>query len=488
MAVASHAVSRSSELLSCARTAVKIAKRNVNVTDNKGSAPWYANVDPAQLTLHTDSQASASQPSDLQSSLEDGVSLLRAMQQQLHTLQALVRRRGHTNDPTQQISLATQQLEQDARELAVVVQSLSQTRFRSGQQEKHLGHVCEWLQTAAQQQSAQLKKVLEVRGNVLADQAQRRKLLQPQQLQQQQQQQPNLQQQRVGRMSAVPKSTASSSRSPNKAAMDSPLFTMTQSPMGRPVRANNSINNRRTNGFAGAATNGVGRPGASSSLTSAPTPASATPATGTTQTPAASTMNGSQNGHTQSTTNGYNRNNGTTNSSNGAYGSYYNTGAASATSGAYGGYGGYANSGYGGASYGGATTGMRQRRPTTSATTSSSSSSSFGQNDHASELQTQILERKQRRQTQNRLASAQEAERTLADLGNVFGKMSTLIVQQGETVDRLEDDVEAAAVDVAAGQAEIQTLYSLRKGNRGLILKVFGILIFFIIFMRFYRK
>lgn len=47
--------------------------------------------------------------------------------------------------------------------------------------------------------------------------------------------------------------------------------------------------------------------------------------------------------------------------------------------------------------------------------------------------------------------------------------------------------MEAAALDVEAGQNAITEVYSLKKGNRPLILKVFGILIFVIIFMRFYK-
>ena len=92
----------------------------------------------------------------------------------------------------------------------------------------------------------------------------------------------------------------------------------------------------------------------------------------------------------------------------------------------------------------------------------------------------------QRRDTRHRLHQARQAESTLAELGTLFGKMTTLITQQGEVLEKVEDDVEAALVHVGAGEAEIQTLYSIKKGNRSLILKVFGILIFLIIFMRFY--
>jgi t-SNARE complex subunit (syntaxin) len=64
--------------------------------------------------------------------------------------------------------------------------------------------------------------------------------------------------------------------------------------------------------------------------------------------------------------------------------------------------------------------------------------------------------------------------------------MSHLIQSQGETLMKIEDDVEAAMDHVEAGREEIIKLYEWTKGNRGLIIKVFSLLIFFIVFMRFY--
>lgn len=126
--------------------------------------------------------------------------------------------------------------------------------------------------------------------------------------------------------------------------------------------------------------------------------------------------------------------------------------------------------------------GMRQRKgsqqPQNSMTTSFENETDY--------MQQQVQIRRQERETQQRLNVAQEAEASLASLSTLFGKMSTLIVQQGETLEKLEDDVESAQVDITAGQAEIQTLYSMKKGNRGLIIKTFAVIIFIVIFMRFY--
>jgi hypothetical protein len=181
----------------------------------------------------------------------------------------------------------------------------------------------------------------------------------------------------------------------------------------------------------------------------------------------------------------------------GGYGSYYGSASSGnaygggATSGGYvgvgtGGYGGSAaNASYYAGNAGGnsAMSGMRQRRSVAvaSATNEDEGAQNF-------QIQEQVQIRQQERQSQQRLSEARQAEKSLATLGTLFGKMSTLISQQAEVVDKVEDDVEAALVDVSAGQQEIQTLYSIKKGNRALIIKVFAILIFFIIFMRIYKK
>jgi hypothetical protein len=390
----SHAVSRSSELLSCAKTALKVAKaQHATATDRHGhrqppsiEPPWY-HADPQHLRLAPET---ADDSSPTIAVCQDALSFLRAMQSTLTTLQSLVRRRGHTNDPTSDIALATRTMEQDARELAALVQSLATTKAVSTQHARHLELVAAWLQAVAAQQASALKQVLQVRGTVLADQAQRRKLLQP---------------------SATRNGAASKVKTkPGQSAMNSPLFTMTAKTnkgAGKPVNAPTAPPARNGNGTT-------------RTRTSVPPPLIP------------------QNGHGGSS-----------------------------------GYAGYG--GYGGASYG--ATGMRQRR---------SAPTNHANHDDMMQVQSQIQERQAKRETQTRLEQAKQAESTLAELGTLFGKMTHLISAQGEQLEKLEDDVEAAMGDVTAGQEEIQTLYGIKKGNRGLILKVFGVLIFLILFMKLY--
>jgi hypothetical protein len=116
--VFSHAVSRSNELLSCAKTAVKIAQRKhassgapTDTPDTPDTYNWWT-VKLTDLQLY---DGSNQEPHVSHEVLEDGLSLLRTMEGELKHLEGLVRRRGHTNDPTEEISLSVKShgLDQD---------------------------------------------------------------------------------------------------------------------------------------------------------------------------------------------------------------------------------------------------------------------------------------------------------------------------------------------------------------------------------------
>ena len=472
----SQAISRSNELLSCAKTAVKIAQRkhasDPPPSDPHNNSAWWT-VKLSDLRLY---DTSNQYPQESHEVLEDGLSLLHTMEGELKHLEGLVRRRGHTNDPTEAISLSVKRLELDTQELMELIQTMIPPTAR-GQRQRHWQILQQWFQSVAQQQGARLKDILKVRGKVLAEQAQRRK-----------------------RFQASSNTTSSNAN----AQFDSPLFTAPayrpappppqppaqSQPQSQPLPAVSNRSHPPTvngttapaNGFYGSSSNnGNAAPAARPAVTA---PATAPPATTTT------------NGNTKTASSSLGQRPKPT---SGGYGSYYGS-ASSTNCNAYGGgatsggYVGVGTGGYGGSAanasyYAGAgnnsasMSGMRQRR---SGVTASASNQDEGAQNF--QIQEQVQIRQQERQSQQRLAEARQAEKSLATLGTLFFKMSTLISQQAEVVDKVEDDVEAALVDVSAGQQEITTLYSIKKGNRALIIKVFAILIFFIIFMRIYKK
>jgi len=440
----SHTVCRSPELLSCAKTAVKIAKKKhasdpPNQYNHNGGNAWW-DVNLSDLQMH---EWQPQLPQHLinpnHEILEDGLSLLRTMEAELQQLTMLVRRRGHSNDPTEEISISVRQLEEDTKELMSVIRTMVPATAR-GQYLRHWKMMQQWFQTAAQSQGTRLKQILKVRGAVLAEQAQRRKLFQ-----------------------ASPTRNKAASKS---AFNDNPLMQIKAPPV---AAANRMLATPQQQLFH--APLSAPQPHAPMASATTTTNGTAMSSTATTAAPY------SANAYAATSRSGPGANGGR--SGGGGYYNYYGASPAGGAGGFGGGYGGSASNS---SSYYGSGSGMRQRKAVaTSADTQDSQ-------QHQQQLeQEQLLVRQQERETQRRLQDARQAESSLAELGTLFSKMSSLITAQSETIVNIEDDVEAASFDVRAGHAEIQTLYTIKKGNRALILKVFGLLIFFIIFMRLYR-
>lgn len=81
----------------------------------------------------------------------------------------------------------------------------------------------------------------------------------------------------------------------------------------------------------------------------------------------------------------------------------------------------------------------------------------------------------------DRLDNAQRVESSIMKMGSLFSQMATLVSQQSETIMRIEDDVEAGLTDTIEASKSMQDFYEITKGNRSLIIKVFLLLVFFIV-------
>ena len=86
----------------------------------------------------------------------------------------------------------------------------------------------------------------------------------------------------------------------------------------------------------------------------------------------------------------------------------------------------------------------------------------------------------------SRLQTAERVEASIVQMGALFGQVANLVLQQGETISRIEDDVEAGLMDTEEGHKEMQRLLEITKGNRGIILKIFALLVFFILLFMFW--
>ena len=550
-----HAVDRSPEFLACARSALQMGQDRVRrrrqqeaenghahaaVSESGGDGPLIdlpeelLSASPAALRLYSSAPASATDdllyaaadpaalPDDDDDAplTTDALRLLSALDASTSTLSSLVRRRGHTNDPTARINATVHQFEEMAQELGRLVGQIKsegtvpiaiegqkakatnrQQRRMSQQRARHYEHVARDLSAMADGRVGRFKKMLEVRERVIREQNERRRLLRPSK----QGAEPTAT--RAAAAAAASSSSAPARNSGSIAATIAARSTLMAGARGGASQLSSPL--FTVQGGPGAAVRPPPppppRPAAAAAAAAAAGAYSATSASAASRLPAAPAAALNPSSAPPSTTS----------AGTGAYGA---TGSSNGTT-----YGGYGGSGHGGGNGSGAGyegMGMRQRRPNAPGMSvagngyagyggyggqayqqyaqqqqqqqpydpahGDDSKKTDGDYDDAAAVQNSIQTRRARRETAARLEQARGAERTLANLGTMFGKMADLVVAQGETIEKVEDDVEAAHVDVYAGHEEIQKLYGITKGNRGLILKVFSVLIFFIIFMRFY--
>ena len=449
-----HAISRTAELLSVARTSLRILQQQ----KQDSISPDLRSLNAKELSLHS----SIKPKNDAIEALDEASLTLKLLDSTLKDLSNLVKRRGATNDPTEEINRAISSFHNYSKGILEVIQnSLPQSAVlspyddvvvrASSQRIKHYEMVANVLKSRVEKRMEEFKGIMEVRGNIIKEQTLRRKQLldvtknrNKNNMNSLTQSSAQIKPPRSGGIRPTPTKRFAPVSIDRKAKsqMNSPLFTVPYN-QSKSAHASPSMRNRSQNGTMNGKSNSIN---VAHTQHIAPNPYSAPKKTGYGGTPA-----------------GY---------------------------GGQGGYGGGFNNGnmY---SSNNQSTGMRRRGGGSTSTLHKNGYDPYQQQEESkihdsNSVQAQIQMNRDNRQTQSRLESARQAEKTLAELTTMFSKMSTLIHSQGETLVKIEDDVEAAMDHVEAGKDEIFKLYEWTKGNRALIIKVFAILIFFIIFMRFY--
>jgi hypothetical protein len=94
-----------------------------------------------------------------------------------------------------------------------------------------------------------------------------------------------------------------------------------------------------------------------------------------------------------------------------------------------------------------------------------------------------MMEQTQLERTRNdsRLQNAEKVEAAIAQMGRLFSQMASLVLEQSETLARIEDDVEIGLTDTQEAHKSMERFYEITKGNRGMIIKIFALLVFFIL-------
>ncbi|XP_063981986.1 syntaxin-5 [Diachasmimorpha longicaudata] len=82
----------------------------------------------------------------------------------------------------------------------------------------------------------------------------------------------------------------------------------------------------------------------------------------------------------------------------------------------------------------------------------------------------------------SRADTMQNIESTIVELGGIFQQLAHMVKEQEEMVERIDSNIEDAEMNVEAAHTEILKYFQSVTNNRWLMIKIFGVLIFFFIF------
>lgn len=108
----------------------------------------------------------------------------------------------------------------------------------------------------------------------------------------------------------------------------------------------------------------------------------------------------------------------------------------------------------------------------------SGSSSALSRTGQQSDQQLLMMEEAQPTNTYiNARGEAIEAiERTISELGGIFGQLASMVSEQSEMIQRIDANTEDVVDNVQGAQRELMKYWSRVSGNRWLVAKMFGVL------------
>ena len=75
-------------------------------------------------------------------------------------------------------------------------------------------------------------------------------------------------------------------------------------------------------------------------------------------------------------------------------------------------------------------------------------------------------------------------ERTISELGGIFGQLAQMVSEQSEQIQRIDHDTDDIVANVEGGQRELLKYWARVSSNRWLVVKMFGVLmIFFLVWV-----
>jgi syntaxin 5 len=118
--------------------------------------------------------------------------------------------------------------------------------------------------------------------------------------------------------------------------------------------------------------------------------------------------------------------------------------------------------------------------PSTSGALYSGAGAPF-QQQPASQQQLQLMEEGSSTNTyiQQRGEAIEAIERTINELGGIFGQLAQMVSEQAEQIQRIDANTDDVVDNVEGAQRELMKYWSRVQGNRWLIAKMFGVLMIF---------
>lgn len=90
-----------------------------------------------------------------------------------------------------------------------------------------------------------------------------------------------------------------------------------------------------------------------------------------------------------------------------------------------------------------------------------------------------LMEEQSNEYLQQRNSAVETIEATINEVGNLFQQLATMVTEQGETIQRIDQNVEDIDMNISGAQRELLKYYAHISNNRWLFLKIFGVLLFF---------
>lgn len=107
---------------------------------------------------------------------------------------------------------------------------------------------------------------------------------------------------------------------------------------------------------------------------------------------------------------------------------------------------------------------------------------SFMQAGGGAQQQQQLVVAQQDSHQSSRAEALRNVENTIVELGGIFNKLSELVQQQGELAIRIDENMDDTMQNVNMAQNQLLKYLNTISSNRWLMLKVFGVLLVFLVF------